>query len=86
MRRTTTTILEGIGGHHPSQIPLTLNKFLSSNQENGSPTFKFKSNAECAKYFEVTKVSVGRWINKNTPISTKKGMFLFTKAQDDIDT
>lgn len=71
-------------------LPSTIHKLnsyvLAINPENGQETSKFKSNAECAKYFEVTKVSVGRWINKNTPVSTKKGVFLFTKAQDDIDT
>lgn len=47
-------------------------------------TLKFISNAECANYFEVSKVSVGRWINKNVPIPSKKGVFLFTKAYDGI--
>jgi len=32
---------------------------LATNTES-SETLRFKSNAECAKYFEVSKVSVGR--------------------------
>jgi hypothetical protein len=32
---------------------------LAINQEN-MDSLKFKSNAECAKHFEVTKVSVAR--------------------------
>jgi hypothetical protein len=47
---------------------------------------RFKSNAECAKYFEVSKTSVGRWMDKNTHISTKKGVFLFTKEYEKVDT
>lgn len=70
-------------------LPSTTHKqdsyVLVINTEN-MERLKFKSNAECAKYFQVTKVSVARWINKNTPVPTKKGVFIFTKAYDEVDT
>lgn len=53
---------------------------LATDLNNNS--LKFKSNSECAEYFEVSKVSVGRWITKNTHIQTKKGVFLFKKIID----
>ena len=55
---------------------------LATNMEN-SEIIRFKSNAECAIYFEVSKVSIGRWILKNTPVLTKKGNFLFKKVYDE---
>ncbi len=51
---------------------------LASNAEN---TIGFRSNAACSDYFSVSKVSVGRWINRNSPVLTKKGTFLFQKLQ-----
>ena len=54
---------------------------LCTNPENNE-TLRFKSNAECSKYFEVTKTTIARWINKNIPILTKKGTFLFKKLYD----
>uniref|UniRef100_UPI0020013961 hypothetical protein n=1 Tax=Exserohilum turcicum TaxID=93612 RepID=UPI0020013961 len=71
-------------------LPITMHKqdsyVLAIHPEN-TDSLKFKSNAECAKHFEVTKVSVARWINRNTPISTKKGVFLFKKVCDGrVDT
>lgn len=53
---------------------------LVTNVDDNS-SFSFNTNASCAKYFSVSKVSVGRWINKNTPIVTKKGTFVLKKSQ-----
>ena len=55
---------------------------LATNEENTS-SLRFNSNAECANYFEVSKVTVGRWISKNSPVTTKKGTFRFKKLFDD---
>lgn len=55
---------------------------LVTDLEN-SKSLKFKSNAECATYFGVSKVSVGRWITKNGPVSLQskvKGTFSFKKS------
>lgn len=45
-------------------------------------TLKFKSNAECALHFKVSPVTVGRWIQKKSPILTKRGVYLFQKRID----
>ncbi len=55
---------------------------LATNEENKN-SLRFKSNAECAKYFEVSKVTVGRWISKNSPVPTKKGTFRLKKLYED---
>ena len=54
---------------------------LATNEEN-TISLRFNSNAECANYFEVSKVTVGRWISKNSPVTTKKGTFRLKKLFD----
>ena len=69
----------------PSKIHKQGSYVLAMTKEN-TKILRFKSNAECAKYFEVSKTYLGRWMNKNTHISTKKGVFLFTKQYEKVDT
>lgn len=47
--------------------------------DNNGKSLTFESNVKCAEYFEVSKVTIGRWINKNAYVDTKKGVFLFKK-------
>ena len=58
-----------------------LNSYVLVTDSNNSTSFCFRSNSYCADYFQVNKVSVARWIKKNSPVSTKKGKFLFQKVQ-----
>jgi hypothetical protein len=59
----------------------TTDSYVLVCDETGDVCFGFKSNNDCASYFAVTKVSVARWITKNSYISTKKGVFCFKKAK-----
>ena len=58
-----------------------LNSYVLVTDSNNSTSFCFRSNSYCADYFQVNKVSVARWIKKNSPVSIKKGKFLFHKVQ-----
>lgn len=58
-----------------------LNSYVLVTDSNNSTSFCFRSNSHCADYFQVNKVSVARWIKKNSPVSIKKGKFLFQKVQ-----
>lgn len=39
--------------------------------DNYGKSLTFESNVKCAEYFEVSKVTIGRWINKNTYVDAK---------------
>lgn len=61
----------------------TTNSYVLASNETDNISIGFKSNADCAKYFSVSKVTVARWINKNSSITTKKGIFFFFKEKKD---
>ncbi len=66
--------LDGISKvkHLPGSYTLAIEK--DSDKE-----LTFESNVKCAEYFDVTKVSVGRWINRGGYVKTEKGIFCFYK-------
>jgi hypothetical protein len=65
-------ILKVIESRHSNiQKVHTTDSYVLVCDETGNTCFGFKSNIDCAKYFSVNKVSVGRWITKNSYISTK---------------
>ena len=53
---------------------------LVTNPEN-SISFCLRTSAACAEYFTVSKTTVARWIAKNSPVFTKKGIFIFKKIK-----
>jgi len=67
--------------HSRIQKVHTTDSYVLVSAETDNVCFGFKSNMDCAKYFEVSKVTVGRWITKNSYISTTKGVFCFKKAK-----
>lgn len=74
-------ILKVIESHNKTTKVHTTDSYLLVSSKTDDTSFGFKSNADCAKYFSVSKVTVGRWIAKNSFRSTKKGTFLFKKAR-----
>lgn len=81
----TETEQEGIlkvsQSHNKIKKVHTTDSYLLVSSKTDGVSFGFKSNADCAKYFSVSKVTIGRWTAKNSFINTKKGTFLFKKAR-----
>ncbi len=65
--------------HRNKKIQIIDSYVLVANVEN-SVSFGFRSNAVCALYFSVSKVTIGRWISRNSSVVTKLGTFIFKKV------
>jgi len=68
-----------------SQIKHIAGSYVLITDLENTKSITFKSNVECAEYFEVSKVTIGRWIKQNTYITTKKGVYLFKRIHNDIE-